>query len=264
MMLIGILYFFIILIVISVSAIAGISGGVVLRPLFDFVGYHDVTEIAFYMGTAVITMAISSTIKQIAMGTKINYGKVFALALGSFLGGFLGQVILSAMSYALDDHVIQIIQGVLSILSLVFVMLFTREHIKTYELRGTLWYALTGLGLGTFATILAIGGGPINVIVFVLLFGITFKESAVYSITTIFFAQAARLGTMMLDYGPARFDLSLLLFIIPAAILGGIIGGRLNIKFPEKKVKKIFKFIVIGTILINVWNVIDFTLSLLG
>jgi len=143
-------------------------------------------------------------------------------------------------------------------------MLFTRENIKTYELRGILWYALTGLGLGTFATILAIGGGPINVIVFVLLFGITFKESAVYSITTIFFAQAARLGTMIVDYSLDRFDLDLLFFIIPAAILGGMIGGRLNVKFPEEKVKKIFKFIVIGTILINVWNVIDFTLSLMG
>ena len=263
-MFIGILYFFVILIVISVGAIAGISGGVILRPVFDFIGYHDVTEIAFYMGTAVITMAISSTIKQIAMGTKINFKKVLTLAAGAFLGGFLGQSILSAMSHAFSDNVVQIIQGVLSILSLIFVISFTRENIKTYELRGTVWYALTGLCLGTFATILAIGGGPINVIVFVLLFGITFKESAVYSITTIFFAQAARLGTMVIDYGIERFDLSLLVFIIPAAVLGGVIGGRLNVKFSEERVKKVFKFIVIGTILINIWNVIDFTLSLLG
>lgn len=263
MFVIGILYFFIILIVISTSAIAGISGGVVLRPIFDFIGYHDVTEIAFYMGSAVLTMSVSSTIKQIAMGTKINFKKVLTLAIGSFLGGFLGQMILSAMSYAFDDNVVQIIQGILSILSLIFVMLFTKENIRTYELRGTMWYALTGLGLGTFATVLAIGGGPINVIVFVLLFGITFKESAVYSITTIFFAQAARLGTMVVDYGLDRFELDLLFFIIPAAILGGIIGGRLNVKLPEEKVKKIFKFIVIGTILINIWNVVDFTLSLL-
>ena len=263
-MFIGILYFIIIVLVISISAIAGISGGVVLRPIFDFIGYHDVTEIAFYMGTAVLTMAISSTMKQITMGTKINFKIVFTLAAGAFLGGFLGQVILSAMTLAIDENMVQIIQGVLSILSLIFVMAFTREDIKTYELRGTLWYAATGIGLGTFATILAIGGGPINVIVFVLLFGITFKESTVYSITTIFFAQAARLGTMVVDYTLDRFDLSLLLFIIPAAIIGGIIGGQLNVKFSEEKVRKVFKFVVIGTILINVWNVIDFTLYLFG
>jgi len=263
-MLIGIFYFLIILIVISTAAIAGISGGVVLRPIFDFIGYHDLTEIAFYMGIAVLTMAVSSTIKQIIMGTKINFNKVFTLAIGSLLGGFLGQVILSAMSYSFEAYMVQILQSVLSVLSLIFVMIFTRENVKTYELHGTLWYALTGLGLGAFATILAIGGGPINVIVFVLLFGITFKESAVYSITTIFFAQAARLGTMIVDYGIDRFDLSLLVFIVPAAILGGVIGGRLNVKFPEEKIKKVFKFIVVATILINIRNTIYFALSLLG
>jgi len=256
---IGVLYFLIIIIVVSISSIAGISGGVVLRPIFDFIGYHDVTEIAFFSGTAVLAMAVSSTIKQLTMGTEINFKIVFTLAIGALSGGFLGQVILSAMTLGFDENMVQIIQGVLSILSLIFVLAFTRDNVKNYKLRGTLWYALAGLGLGTFATILAIGGGPINVIVFVLLFGITFKESAVYSITTIFFAQAARVGTMLVDYGPERFNLWVLAFTIPAAIIGGIIGGRLNVKFSEEQIKKVFKFVVIGTILINVWNVIDFT-----
>ena len=277
-MLIGILYFLIILIVISTGAIAGISGGVVLRPIFDAIGYHDALSIAFYMGVAVLTMSVSSTVKQITMGTKINFRKVFALAIGSFTGGIVGQFIMDGILYHVGEDELQIIQGILSIASLIFVLAFTRENVKKYDFKGLLWYMLIGLGLGTFATVLAIGGGPINVIVFVILFGITLKEATVYSITTIFFAQAARLGAMAtsyhrfyldeyqceydLIYGLARFDLSLLFYVIPAAIIGGVIGGRLNVLLTETTVLKVFKFVVVGTILLNIYNVIMMTLQL--
>ncbi|MCL2559203.1 MAG: sulfite exporter TauE/SafE family protein [Turicibacter sp.] len=254
-MLIGIIYFFVILVVISTGAIAGISGGVILRPVFDLIGYHDPLSIAFYMGVAVLTMAVSSTIKQIVMGTKINFSKVFALAAGSFTGGVIGQFIMDVILANVGGDVLQIIQGVLSIASLIFVLAFTRENVKKYDFKGTLWYVLTGLALGTFATVLAIGGGPINVIVFVVLFGITLKEATVYSITTIFFAQAARLSSMGVEHGFSTFDLSTLFFVIPAAIIGGVIGGRLNVLLPEASVMKVFKLVVSGTILLNIYNV---------
>ena len=254
-LLIGVLYFFVILIVISTGAIAGISGGVILRPIFDAIGYHDPLSIAFYMAVAVLTMSISSTIKQIVMGTQINFKKVFALAAGSFTGGLIGQLIMNHILYEAGDDALQIIQSLLSIASLAFVLFFTREDVKKHSLGGTFWYVLTGLGLGTFATVLSIGGGPINVIVFVILFGITLKEATVYSITTIFFAQAARLGSIGVEHGFSTFDLRMLFFIVPAAILGGVIGGRLNVLLPEGSVMKVFKFVVTGTILLNIFNV---------
>ena len=263
-MFIGILYFFIILIVISTGAIAGISGGVILRPIFDAIDYHEPLEIAFYMGVAVLTMAVSSTVKQIAMGTKINYKKVSALAIGAFVGGVIGQFIMDGILYYVGRDELQIIQAILSIASLIFVLAFTREDVKKYDFKGSFWYILIGLGLGTFATLLAIGGGPINVIVFVILFGITLKEAAVYSITTIFFAQAARIGAIGIEHGFTRFDLSILFFIIPAAIIGGVVGGRLNILLSEATVMKVFKFVVTGTILLNIYNAIMMVLPLIS
>jgi len=254
-MLIGIIYFFVTLIVISIGAIAGISGGVVLRPIFDAIDYHDPLSIAFYMGVAVLTMSVSSTIKQITMGTKINLQKVFALATGAFVGGILGQLIMDAILYQVGEGELQIIQGILSIVSLIFVFIFTRENGKTRDFKSMFWYILIGLGLGTFATLLAIGGGPINVIVFVIFFGITLKEATVYSITTIFFAQVARLGAIGLEHGFSGFGLSTLFFIIPAAIIGGIIGGRMNVILSETSVMRVFKFVVMGTILLNTYNV---------
>ena len=262
-MLIGIIYFFVILIVISTGAVAGISGGVVLRPIFDAIDYHDPLSIAFYMGVAVLTMSISSTIKQISMGTKINFQKVFALAVGAFVGGIIGQLIMDGILYHVGEIPLQVIQGILSIISLIFVFIFTRENGKKHHFEGMIWYVLTGLGLGTFATVLAIGGGPINVIVFVILFGITLKEATVYSITTIFFAQVARLGAIGLEHGFSGFSLSMLAFIIPAAVIGGIVGGRMNVLLSETSVMKVFKYVVTGTILLNTYNVAMMTLPLL-
>jgi len=265
-MLIGILYFFIIVIVISTSAIAGISGGVVLRPVFDLIGYHDFIEIGFYMGIAVLTMTISSTLKQIKMGTRIKPDKALTLAAGAIVGGFLGQEILEWLSQSsIDGNAIQMTQNIMSILALVFVLIATRPGAKKYELKGVHWYVFAGFGLGIFASLLAIGGGPINVAAFTIIFGITLKEATVYSITTILFTQLSRLVRMGMQYqGFGRFDLRLLWFIIPAAIIGGYIGGKLNVKFTNEQVMKVFKFVVTTTILINIWNAIDFGLGLMG
>jgi uncharacterized membrane protein YfcA len=264
-MLIGILYFFIIVIVISTSAIAGISGGVVLRPVFDLIGYHSAIEIGFYMGGAVITMTIASTLKQIKMGTKIKLDKVLTLAVGAITGGWVGQGTLEWMAGYFDNNAIQMFQNIMSILVLAFVLIATRPGVKKCELKGMHWYVLAGLGLGAFASILAIGGGPINVVAFTIIFGITLKEATVYSITTILFTQLSRLVTMgMVSGGYGRFELNLLWFIIPAAIIGGYIGGKLNVKFSDQQVVKVFKFVVIGTILINIWNTIEFGLGLIG
>ena len=265
-MLIGILYFFIIVIVISTSAIAGISGGVVLRPVFDFIGYHNPIEIGFYMGVAVLTMTISSTLKQIKMGTQIKPDKTLTLALGAIVGGWLGQGALQWMSTYLDNNALQMLQNIMSLLALIFVLIATKPSVKKYELKGILWYILAGFGLGTFASVLAIGGGPINVATFMIIFGITLKEATVYSITTILFTQFSRLVRMGLidDGGFGRFEMSLLWFIIPAAIIGGYIGGKLNVKFSNEQVMKVFKFVVTATILINIWNTIEFGIGLIG
>ena len=266
-MLIGILYFFIIVIVISVSAIAGISGGVVLRPVFDLIGYHTPIEIGFYMGVAVITMTIASTLKQIKMGTRIKPDKALTLAAGAVAGGWVGQEALELMvrHRYIGNNAIQMFQNIMSILALVFVLVVTRPGVKKCALKGVHWYILAGFGLGAFASVLAIGGGPINVAAFTLIFGITLKEATVYSITTILFTQLSRLVRMGLATGGfERFDLGLLWFIIPAAVIGGYVGGKLNVKCSDEQVIKVFKFVVTATILINIWNTIEFGLSLIG
>jgi uncharacterized membrane protein YfcA len=50
----------------------------------------------------------------------------------------------------------------------------------------------------------------------------------------------------------------MLLWIIPAAIVGGLIGSKLSTSFSENAILRVFKWVVIGTMIISVGNVFIF------
>ena len=110
--------------------------------------------------------------------------------------------------------------------------------------------------LGFFASFLGIGGGPINVAVLTLFFSMSVKESAVYSVAIIFFSQLSKLITIFATAGfaPYAHQWKTLIFILPAAILGGIIGSKLNRKFDDKIIRKVFVFVLLLLILLNLYN----------
>lgn len=59
-----------------------------------------------------------------------------------------------------------------------------------------------------------------------------------------------------MNNGFADFDFKLLLYVISMAILGGIVGTKLNRKASEQLIKNIFNLSVLGIILLNVYNAI--------
>lgn len=96
---------------------------------------------------------------------------------------------------------------------------------KFYVKRDSL-VSFVRINLGFLASFLGIGGGPINVSVLMLMFAMPIKDATVYSICTIFFSQLSKLATLALSTGFARYDLTMLWFVVPAAILGGGIGRK--------------------------------------
>ena len=260
-MFINIVYFFIFLSSCILGAIVGLGGGVIIRPILDAVGYHEVNNIAFLTSTAVLIMAGVSTWKKTQDGTKITFNRAALICLGSLIGGSVGDRLLRVPAYMFGENNLQIIQTLSTIFFLVLAIYLTEKSTLRFQMKNRILYFLLGVFLGTIAVFLGIGGGPINVPAFIILFNLPVKQATAYSIVVIFFSHLSRLFTMAVTgdaLGFMEFDLSFLPFIIPAAIIGGAIGAIISRKLCDSKVKKTFTVTMFVLIAINLFNLVLF------
>lgn len=253
---IGIIYAIIIIIASTLGAISGMSGGVIMRPAFDTINYyhHDVASISFFASAAVLVMAVVSTVKRFKKGMDIRPDLSIYVSLGSIVGGMLGNVMLEGLLGMFYDRYVNLIQIILSVITLAFALVYSFGKMRSFKVNNMFVVFLTGIILGALASLLGIGGGPINVAAFMLLFGMSMKDAAGYSIITIFFAQASRLLTTTFTSGFGVFDLNILWWILPAAAVGGFLGALLGVLMSEKAVRLVFKLVLVGVISLNIYN----------
>lgn len=254
-MIIGLLYFIVIVLANTVGAVSGMGGGVIIKPVLDFIGADSVASVSFYSTVAVFTMALVSTLRQLKSGMKFNWTLIGWISGGAIIGGVLGNVTFEALlNVFADESLVKLIQIVLTIVTLVFAFLYTKYDWQNFKLDNVLWYLACGLILGFLASLLGIGGGPINVSLLMLLFSMPIKEATIYSIATIFFSQLSKIVTIAFTAGFARYDLTMLAFVIPAAIVGGLLGAKASNILSPKKVTVVFQGVIILVLLINIYN----------
>lgn len=90
-----ILYFLIAILATSIGATAGIGGGVIIKPILDFLGGYNLETINMLSSFTVFSMTIVSIIKQIRYKFKLEIRKTLLIGVGSILGGILGDYILN-------------------------------------------------------------------------------------------------------------------------------------------------------------------------
>lgn len=253
-MIIGVLYFFIIIGANTIGAVSGMGGGVIIKPIFDFVGAHSVSAISFYSTVAVFVMSLVSTVRQVREGRQFDKRWLILIATGAVLGGVLGNVSFTFLLELVGDAGVQLVQILLTIVSLLFALGYSFTNNKGLELKHLSHFFLCGSILGFLASLLGIGGGPINVSLLMLMFSMTIKEAAVYSLGTIFFSQAAKIAAIIVAGGIASYDLEILVYVIPAAIIGGLIGAKLSGILSTKKVTFVFQTVVLLVLAINLYN----------
>ena len=253
------MYFIVFLFSTAIGAIVGLGGGVIIRPVLDVVAYHNVMNIAFLSSCAILTMAVVSTIKKVKDGTKIEPSKVALISLGALIGGIVGNLVLEHLTRTFSTEAdVQRIQTAATIIVLASAVYFTNTTRFRYDLQKKALYPVLGAMLGCIAVFLGIGGGPINVPLFMILFSLPMKQATAYSIVVIFSSHLFRLITMGVTVGYGYFDLSFVPFIIPAAILGGSIGAMISKKLTDDTVKKLFALTMFLLIGVNVYNFIGF------
>ena len=248
-----ILYFGIALFATIFGSLVGLGGGVIIKPVLDALGTYDLSTIGILSSFTVFSMAVVSTGKQIKKGFKVSR-HMLIITMGSILGGALGNILFKIfLNFLNDNKLATAIQGIM-LASLLILVLF-KEKLPKYRLKNTIGLFLIGVILGTIASFLGIGGGPINVMVLVLLLDMDIKKSATTSVFIILFSQFAKLILIAVGEGFELYDLSMLYLMIPGGILGGVVGAHFNHKLNHNIIHKIFNIAIIVLILLNIYNV---------
>ncbi|MBJ8325974.1 TSUP family transporter [Streptococcus pacificus] len=252
------IYILIVLFATTVGATTGLGGGIIIKPLFDVVGFHSVDEIGFFSSVAVFSMCIVSLYKQLRRGTAFNKTIVYSISFGSVIGGFLGEYLFQYAFEIWSNQQVKAVQASVLLVTLLVIFYYTlsKDKIKNLQITSKIGSVLIGLFLGMISVFLGIGGGPLNVSMLMFCFSFPIREAAFYSLATIFFSQLSKLGISVLGGSFIAYDLKIIPFLIITAFIGGLIGTRLNQSLPIKKIEQLYSLLIIFLILLSAYNVI--------
>ena len=248
----------------TVGSLAGIGGGVIIRPALDAFNYYDNANIANFLSSfCVLAVALTSVIKSIITKQKIeNYKASIFLGIGSIIGGILGNFLFDLVKTNSNKNWLIIIQSIILILLLIFVifyMLFLKKKGIALKITNFIVILIIGLCLGIISSFLGIGGGPINVAVLCFFFSMNMKQAAINSLVIIVFSQTSKIITTMINGSlfNSNMDWYMLLCLIPVAVIGSLLGSYLNKKISEKAILYVYIITVFGIIGINLYNIIN-------
>jgi len=257
-----------------VGAVSGIGGGVIIKPVLDSVSPFSIASISFLSGCTVLSMAAVSLLRSRLAGIQLPKKRSRLLALGGVTGGLLGKFIfdlLTAKTAAssavtadaagfLSDSSVGAVQSIILAVLTVGVLVFTirKQHIHMRNFTGAAPALLIGLVLGSIASFLGIGGGPINLAVLIYFFSMRSKEAALNSIYIIFYSQLTSLIFTFARGTVPSFDPLILGLMIAGGISGGFIGSHLSRKMTHKEVDRLFSVVLAVITLISLYNFIRF------
>lgn len=250
------LFFGIAILATTLGSMVGLGGGVIIKPLLDSTHLLDLKSISLLSSVTIFSMALVSLYKQSKKGFKIS-SSLILLSFGGVLGGWLGSLL---FGYFLDffpqENIPKAIQsGILAFL--LFIVLF-KGKIPKVKIDSKFFALLIGVFLGTIASFLGIGGGPLNILILMVFLGVDIKEAAISSIFIIFFSQGCKIAFLLLSKDLSTYNLTPLFLMIPGGILGGLIGSKLHIKFTHSVLDIFFNISLALLIFLNLFNCFSF------
>lgn len=248
----------------TIGSLSGMGGGVIMKPAMDFLGHYPSASIGLLSSITVFFMSSVSLAKdyraQRAAGrVPVSIPRLLILSAGSVAGGITGQFIYNKVCAAVNNNnAVIFIQNIclLILMVVVFVYMLFADKIKKHRFSSALAYILSGFFLGFISSFLGIGGGPINVALFIYVFSFEIKTAAFASLTTIFFAQIAKLASVLFTTGFAPYDLSMAPYMIVCGIAGGFLGTHLKLHASTKAVNILFNIVEAFIIALCVANIV--------
>ncbi|MGL4362040.1 MAG: sulfite exporter TauE/SafE family protein [Cellulosilyticaceae bacterium] len=255
-----IIYFLVCLGASILGAISGIGGGVIIKPVLDAMGTMNVSTISFLSGCTVLGMTIMTLYRNSKAGIKPERKRGTYLAIGAATGGLLGKQLFDWVKIASGNaEMAGAIQSFVLAGVTVGVLIFTlqKSKIKPFDIKNIPVTLTIGFLLGTLSSFLGIGGGPINLMVLYLFFGLNAKEAAINSIYIILFSQGVSVIQTIIK-GVPEFTMLAFTMMVAGGIVGGTVGPMISKKLSLKGVDKIYLGMVVGIILISIYNGINY------
>ena len=250
----SVLYFGIALIASLLGALAGLGGGMIIKPVLDLFNHFNAETISMLSSFAVFSMSLVTLCMQLIKGIKLRKS-LWLIAGGAALGGLLGKFIFQMFMILIgDDSLSKGYQSLLLLLVLAFALVMSDITLQSKHLKNPLVYFICGLLLGALSTFLGIGGGPLNVAMLVTLFSMDRKDEILGSIFIIFASQGVRLLTATVSGTFESLNLDMGLYLIMGGVLGGLLGGILYRRMAVERIMIIFNFVTLSVILICIYN----------
>lgn len=244
------------------GAICGIGGGVIIKPTLDAFGVLSVSAISFLSGCTVLAMTCYSVIKGKMSGESLVDMKTGTpLAIGAAIGGVVGKSMFQAVSSLFaDKDMVGAVQAACLLAITLGTLIYTikKDRIHTHHVTNPVICVLIGLVLGILSSFLGIGGGPINLVVLFFFFSMDTKAAAQNSLYIILFSQITGLLNSLVTGTVPEFSIWLLVLMVIGGILGGMSGRVINKKIDEMVVDKLFLFLMVVIIGINIYNIYQF------
>ena len=113
-----------------------------------------------------------------------------------------------------------------------------------------------GVGLGIIAAFLSIGGGLFNRPLLIIMLSLASKPAVFTSLCIIFCAQLSNVITMGVTTQFSNVDMSVLPFMMVAAVLSGFIGSYIASHVDDKYFDRLFFFTLLIILSLNTFNLL--------
>lgn len=247
----------------GVGALVGAGGGVIIKPILDFMGVMPVPVISFCSGCTVLAMAGFSLLMSRKSEVRVEWKISTPLAAGAVAGGLMGKALFEwCQRHFPNTNLLGAVQsGCLLLLTLgVLLYVCNKGKLRAKNVQNAGAILVIGCGLGTVSAFLGIGGGPFNLAVLYFFFSMQAKQAAINSLYVILFSQGASLIMTFATRTVPEFQWTALLAMITGGVGGAffsrIIGRRMN----NAGVEKVLQGMTVVIILLCGYNMVQYLL----
>lgn len=250
----NLIYFFIVVFANIIGSFSGMGGGIIIKPLVSIASHLPLETVLFYSNLSIIVMCFTSFIySQWKKTTK--YGKdALYICLGSLTGGLVGSILLNLGLSSLES-IMKELQIALTIITIVAGIWYQCKGKPVQHLWTTPWKIFCiGAIMGAFSILLGIGGGPLNVLLLMMLLGFPLKKATSYSLISVLGSVSIRVIMSFDHIHQIQYQTSTMLVFMGSAFVGAIIGILIKKHLNMKNFKKLYISTLGGVILLNIIN----------